>query len=101
MKLALRIAAIIGILLIAIEATSYFYRRANSESIALSDLRAYCREQGFDLSKLSGPTSRGVGDSPVSYSWAYRDSSHHLELLVTFDYFYNDKIAIWDFNRRD
>jgi hypothetical protein len=100
-KIALRIIIIIGIFFITLEVSTYFYRSIYSKSIASGMIQKLCRDQGYDLTKLSGPVDGSVGGCPASYSWTYQDSTHHLELLVSFDYSYDPKIAIWDFNRKD
>jgi len=96
-----RVIVTIGVLLIAIEVSSYLYCRIYSQSIASDMIQKLCQEQGYDPTKLSGPIDAEVGNRPASYSWRYKDSAHNLELLVSFDYFYNAKIARWDYDRKD
>jgi hypothetical protein len=100
-KLTIRIASAVAILLLGFEIYGYVYNRIHSRQIATEMVQKLCREQGYNLTKLIGPVAGGVGDSPVSYSWSYNDTTRHLELLVSFDYFYSPRhIAIWDFGRK-
>jgi len=99
MKRALLAIVVIGIFLMTLEVSTYLYRSSHSESIASEKVQDLCRDEGYDLTKLSGPIKDG--NVPPSYSWIYRDSTHHLELLVVFDDLYDGKVAIWDYDRKD
>jgi len=90
---------VIGILLMTLEVSTYFYRRIYCENFASEMVQNLCRDQGYDLTNLSGPIKDG--NIPPGYSWIYRDSTHHLELFVAFDDLYDGKVAIWDYDRKD
>lgn len=101
MKLTLRIMAIVVILFMALDIACYFHRRIYAESIASQMVQKYCQREGYDLAKLSGPTNTQGPPDPPSYSWIYKDSMHHLELVVAMNGSYEGEIAVWDFNRKD
>lgn len=99
MKRAIRIIAIIVIVVVAIELATCVQRMSQSSAIALRMVQRECSQNGYDIHRLVGPVNGRVGS--ISYSWDYHDETHHLELLVWFNHFYEPKLAIWDYNRKD
>jgi predicted membrane channel-forming protein YqfA (hemolysin III family) len=101
MKIALKIAVVLLALGIVYSLGVYFYARTHSEKIALSIVERHCANSALDPKYLSGPKDGHVGNRAASYSWDYKDTSHHYEFLVSFDYLYDYELAIWDYDRKD
>jgi hypothetical protein len=79
MKVLVRIIAFAAALVLTFSSATYLYRRSHSEKIAAEMVQEYCHKQGYDPTKISGPSDGRASGVPVSYSWTYKDSARHLE----------------------
>ncbi len=112
MKIVIRIIVIVGISVVILSAfyfSEYIYDKSQSENIASGKVQQYCKEHGYDLSKLRGPefshtlgipvwAGNGTDIHPAVYSWNYfdKDSNTYLALVVWFDDSYGSHLIVWD-----
>lgn len=110
MKIALRLASLIAVLVIFYFSYYLLYFKAHSEIIASEEVKKYCAEHGDDFSKLTGPDFShtlgfreynflGCDIHPAVYGWnkkSDKGAKNELAIIVWFDAFYGSHCIVYD-----